>query len=103
MTSLVVITLFAAGIITGRFFRKKDTVRKDIDRLVTWAVYLLLFLLGISVGINDKILNDFSKIGYTAVLLTIGAVSGSILLAAVVYHYFFRQYSSNDDTKTEQP
>ena len=89
MTSLIVILLFAAGIIVGRFIRNNRFARRGIDRLVTFAVYLLLFLLGISVGINDKIINDFSRIGYTAVLLTLGAVLGSLFLAKIVYHYFF--------------
>ena len=97
MTSFVVIALFAAGILVGRFFRKKETARKQIDRLVTWAVYLLLFLLGISVGINEKILNDFSKIGYTAILLTFGAVLGSVILAKVVFHRFFRNTNLTDE------
>jgi len=97
MTSFVVIALFAAGILTGRIFRKKETARKHIDRMVTWAVYLLLFLLGISVGINEKILNDFSKIGYTAILLTIGSVLGSIILAKAVFNRFFRNTNLTDD------
>ena len=91
MTSLIVILLFAAGIIAGRFVKNNDSARRGIDRLVTFAVYLLLFLLGISVGINDKIINDFSRIGYTAVLLTLGAVFGSLIFANIVYHYFFQR------------
>ncbi len=97
MTSLTVILLFAAGIVAGRFILKNDSVRKGVDRLVTFVIYLLLFLLGISVGINDKIINDFGKIGYTAILLTIGAVFGSLILAKIVYHYFFKHSSELRD------
>ncbi len=99
MTSLTVIILFITGIIAGRFFRNRDSARKWIDILVTWAVYILLFLLGISVGINDKIINDFSRIGYTSVLLTIGAVLGSIILAKIVYVYFFDRSSETESKK----
>ncbi len=63
MTSLIVILLFVAGIVVGRLFRNKQTTRKNVDRLVNVAIFVLLFLLGISVGINDKIIVDFSKIG----------------------------------------
>jgi len=98
MTSLTVIVLFISGIIAGRFFRNRESSRRWIDILVTWAVYILLFLLGISVGINDKIINDFTKIGYTSVLLTIGAVAGSIILAKIVYISFFDR-SSETETK----
>jgi uncharacterized membrane protein YbjE (DUF340 family) len=97
MTSFIVIALFTTGILAGRFFRKNETAKRYIDHLVTWAVYLLLFLLGISVGINEKVLNDFSKIGYTALLLTIGAVIGSIILAKIVFIRFFKNTNLTDD------
>ncbi|TAJ14309.1 DUF340 domain-containing protein [Marinilabiliaceae bacterium JC017] len=91
MTSYIVIALFVAGIGIGYFFREKDKTRKGIDKMVTWAVYLLLFLLGISVGINDTIINNFSRIGYRAIWLTIGAVGGSVFLAKIVYEFFFKE------------
>jgi len=99
MTSLIVIILFAAGIVAGRLFKNNTPARKGIDKLVTLTIYVLLFLLGISVGINDEIINDFSKIGYTAVLLTIGAILGSLILAKIVYNYFFIHHPINEDSE----
>ena len=96
MTSLIVILLFIVGIVVGRLFRNKKTTRKNIDRLVSVAIFILLFLLGISVGINDKIIADFSKIGYNAIVLTLGAVLGSLILAKVVYSLFFKQPSHSE-------
>ena len=90
MTSYIVIALFTLGIAIGWLFRKKNKVRKNVDVAVTWAVYLLLFLLGISVGINDEIINNFSRIGYKAFWLTFGAVAGSVVIAKVVYQIFFK-------------
>ncbi len=90
MTSYIVIALFTLGIGLGWFFRKKDQARKKVDSGITWAVYLLLFLLGISVGTNEEIINSFSRIGYKAFWLTLGAVLGSVLLAKVVYQLYFK-------------
>ena len=90
MTSYIVIALFAMGIGVGWLFRKKDNTRKKVDGAVTWVVYLLLFLLGISVGVNEEIINNFSRIGYKAFCLTFGALAGSVLLAKVVYNLFFK-------------
>jgi len=95
MTSYIVIALFAIGIGIGWFFREKDNTRKKVDVAVTWAVYLLLFLLGISVGINEEIINNFSRIGYKAFWLTFGAVAGSVLLAKLVYQFFFKSNSED--------
>lgn len=90
MTSYIVIALFAVGIAIGWLLRDKDETRKGVDTAVTWSVYLLLFLLGISVGINKEIVNNFSRIGYQAFWLTFGAVAGSVLIAWLVYHFFFK-------------
>ncbi|WP_430821591.1 LysO family transporter [Carboxylicivirga caseinilyticus] len=92
MTSYIVIFLFVVGIIIGRQLKDKEKTRKKVDKSVTYAVYLLLFLLGISVGINDDIIQNFSRIGYKALLLTFGAVAGSVLLAKLVYVFFFKRY-----------
>ncbi len=67
--------------------------------LVYVAIFVLLFLLGISVGINDKIIADFSNLGYSALLLTTGAVLGSLILAKVVFHYFFKQQPLSTDSQ----
>jgi len=83
----------------GRLFREKEKTRKKVDLAVTWSVYLLLFLLGISVGINNDITQNFSRIGYKAFWLTLGAVGGSILLAKLVYVLFFKSYQ---DTETKE-
>ena len=99
MTSYIVIALFAAGIAVGRLFREKEKTRKKVDLAITWSVYLLLFLLGISVGINDDITQNFSRIGYKAFWLTVGAVGGSILLAKLVYVLFFKSYK---DAETKE-
>ncbi len=93
MTSYIVIALFAIGIAIGWLLRDKKKARKGVDAAVTWAVYLLLFLLGISVGINKDIINNFTRIGYQAFWLTFGAVAGSVLLAWLVYHFFFKTNS----------
>lgn len=95
MTSYIVIALFAVGIGIGWLIREKEKVRKGVDSAVTWSVYLLLFLLGISVGVNEDIINNFSRIGYQAFWLTIGAVAGSVILAKVVYQFFFK--SNNEE------
>jgi len=97
MTSLIVILLFVVGIVVGRLFRNKQTTRKNIDRLVSVAIYALLFLMGVLEGINDKIIADFSNIGYNAFVLTLGAVLGSLILAKIVYSLFFKQSPHRED------
>lgn len=89
MMPFIVVGLFGTGLLIGYFFRNRNKFRHRIEFSITWAVYLLLFLLGITVGTQEKIINNFSKIGFEALILTVGAVFGSILLAYIVYRWLF--------------
>lgn len=77
------------GVLTGYCIRKGKT--QWIPGLITLAVWILLFLLGIAVGHNEEILGHLDTIGWQALLLSLGAVLGSVLLASVVYRYFFKK------------
>lgn len=89
---LTVIIIMTSGMVAGYFLRNIKSVSKPVGIVITWAIYLLLFFLGISVGTNETIISNIGKIGFQALLLTIGAVTGSILLSWVTYNYFFRKH-----------
>lgn len=85
MLKLVVIML--SGIAVGFLFRKRNL--QFLPRLTTFAVWGLLFLLGISVGSNREILDSLHSLGMYALVLSLGGIFGSAALAWVVYRYFF--------------
>ena len=66
---ITVLILMTAGIILGWFLHKQEKILKISSELTNWAIYLLLFLLGLSVGTNEKILSNFDKIGYQSILI----------------------------------
>ena len=80
-----------SGIVAGYLFRNHKWISKPVGETITWAIYLLLFLLGITVGTNETIVNNLDKIGLNALLLTIGAVTGSVLVSWITYTLFFRK------------
>lgn len=86
---LKIIGLMLAGIVVGYLFRHKNL--EWIQKLITPVIWLLLLLLGIAVGGNDNIINDLAKIGWQALMITIGAVGGSLLLAWIVYKFYFKK------------
>ncbi|WP_455968731.1 LysO family transporter, partial [Butyricimonas virosa] len=51
--------------------------------------FLLLFLLGITVGANGDVMNNLDSIGLEALLITLAAIAGSVLCAWGVYRFFF--------------
>lgn len=87
---ITVLALMSAGIFIGWLFHNKKKFLKINSELTNCAIYLLLFLLGVSVGTNEKILNNFDKIGLQAITITIFAVIGSILVSWLTYIIFFK-------------
>ncbi len=88
---ITVLVLMTSGIIIGWFLHEKKKILKISSELTNWAIYILLFLLGLSVGTNEKILNNFDKIGFLAILITVFAVTGSILVSWLTYIIFFKK------------
>lgn len=86
---IIVLILMITGILLGIIIRKLPNLLKVIERLITYAIYLLLFLLGISVGINDKIIGNLDNIGLKALVITIGAISGSVIVLWIFYKAAF--------------
>ena len=88
---LTVIIIMTTGILIGYLLRNQQWIKKALGVLITWAIYLLLFILGISVGTNDTIINNLGSLGLNALLLTIGAVAGSVIVSWFTYNLFFRK------------
>lgn len=84
---LTVIGLMVAGILLGYLLRERSW--KGVPRLISAAILLLLFLLGITVGADESIMDNLGTIGKDALVITLAAVAGSVLCAWGVYKYFF--------------
>lgn len=83
MIVLAIIGTMAVGILIGYLLRNKDC--GFISKVSTLSVWVLLFLLGIEVGGDDKILHGLHTIGLEAFIITIGGTMGSILLAWLLW------------------
>jgi uncharacterized membrane protein YbjE (DUF340 family) len=68
-----------AGIALGYLIRNRKR----------WAIYLLLFLLGIAIGTNEVIVKNLPTLGLKALLISMGGVLGSVLLAWLAYRLWF--------------
>ena len=88
---IIVLILMTLGIVIGWFLHKYIKFIKITSEITNWAIYLLLFLLGLSVGTNDKILNNFDEIGYQSIIITVFAVMGSVLVSWLSYTIFFKK------------
>jgi hypothetical protein len=48
-------------------------------------------MLGISIGVNDTIINNLSKLGFSALLIALGGVAGSVAMAWAGYQLWFKK------------
>ena len=74
-----VIGIMFCGIAVGYFFRKVELLQK-IGKPISYTILLLLFLLGISVGANESIVNNLTTLGGQALLIASAGTLGSVLL-----------------------
>lgn len=88
---ITVLLIMLAGILTGFAINRYPLAIKVNDQLISWAIYLLLFLLGISVGLNKTIVQNLDKIGVQALIITVGAISGSVLALWILYRVLFKE------------
>lgn len=80
-----VLALMILGIGVGYIFRKRNL--SFISRLITLLIWILLFVLGLEVGSNPQIVSNLGKLGLDALVITLGALLGSIILAALLWKF----------------
>ena len=81
---IAVILFFAVGILLGHALRHRSKTIALADSLTMWTIYLLLFVLGLSVGINRQILQHIGSVGFQAAVLAAAAIVGSVLASQLV-------------------
>jgi len=84
---LIVIGLMFFGVSVGLLLRNNPP--KFLAKLINVVIYALLLMLGISVGANKMIINNLHTLGVQALLITLGALTGSIFLSWLLFRYLF--------------
>lgn len=92
---VAVISIMIAGMVVGYFIRNREVLVKLNDKLTMWSIYLLLFLMGISIGANRTIVGNMANLGVTALIITVGGVLGSLLVAWIGYRIWFKKREQN--------
>ena len=77
--------IMLCGIGTGYLLRNKKM--SFIGRIITALIWVLLFLLGIEVGSNPRIISGLQTLGLEAIALTFGGCLGSALFSCAFWKY----------------
>lgn len=100
MFTVIIIMLLGVGV--GYMLRNRKLT--FLNLAITLFIWGLLFLLGTQVGGNGAIMDNLSTIGVEALVITLGALVGSVLLAWGVYVWFFKNssFESNKECADER-
>ena len=83
----IIIGIMLSGMLIGYLLRSKRLTW--IPKIITFLIWLLLFLLGIDVGDNKAIMNGLHTLGLEALTITLAAVIGSTLLAWGLWYLLY--------------
>ena len=78
-----VLLFMFAGIVSGFMMRKIKI--GFINLVTTTLIWLLLFILGLEVGINDEVVKNFGKLGFEAFMVAFFATLGSVIGAKLLW------------------
>jgi len=90
---IAILLILSAGIIVGLMIVKYPKLHQINNKLLNLAIYVLLFLLGISVGTNQQVIHNLDKIGVEALLLAAASIAGSVLASYLVFKLIFKQHA----------
>ena len=92
----IIIGIMLTGMLTGYLLRNKRLTW--IQKVITFLIWALLFLLGIDVGGNETIIRGLHTLGLEALIITLAAVAGSTLCA---WGLWYLLYIRNKRKETE--
>lgn len=86
---LTVAAFIFAGVLTGYLIRGKQRLQRINAKMTIWAIYLLLFFLGLLIGHDEYIMQQLPQLGFSALAITLVATGGSLITAWLLWKYGF--------------
>lgn len=87
---IIVLILFFIGFSLGIIFKTNDKLIRISNTLVNGSICLLLFFLGLAVGINEDIMNSLPTLGLQSILLTLFILIGTLIISYIAYKILFK-------------
>ena len=90
----IIILILGAGIIAGRLLRRHPITW--LGKVINILIWALLFLLGVEVGGDDRIVEGIATLGAEAVGIAFAGVAGSALLASGLWIWAGKRKKGGD-------
>jgi uncharacterized membrane protein YbjE (DUF340 family) len=80
--------IIVLGGLIGAKLKLKESFIKRLGSLQTACLLFLLFVMGIKIGMDEKVINSFLSIGLNAVIMSIFTVGFSIIFVYIINKLF---------------
>lgn len=85
-----VLGFLVTGILSGYLLRRVS-VLQELEKTITLTVWAMLFVFGLSIGLNRELIAHLGQFGGQAAVLALAGVAGSLLASYVAFRWIFRQ------------
>lgn len=85
---LIVISLMVGGMLLGYVFRGRRL--RGLPTGITVLIWVLLFLLGVEVGGNRRIIDGLYTLGIEALGIAVACVAGSVMMAWLLWILIYK-------------
>ena len=85
-----IIAIMLTGIAIGYYFRNLKIMQKT-EKTISVTIITLLFILGLSIGSNQDIIDNLYSYSSQAAILAIFGLTGSIVASWLIFKIFFQR------------
>jgi uncharacterized membrane protein YbjE (DUF340 family) len=93
---LLYIAIILIGALLGAYGKLSDKFTGKLTKLQFASLLLMLFVMGINIGVNDEVVNGFYKLGFQAFILAAFSVAFSILFVKLVSNFVQQDRKDNE-------
>lgn len=90
--------LIAGGIPAGWALRRRAAVVRGVNTALGWTVRIMLFLLGLSLGLDDELIGQMKSLGLYAAVISSFSVAGCFVAARILGRFAFPEYAAGKDS-----
>ncbi|QZY54174.1 LysO family transporter [Crassaminicella profunda] len=90
--------ILAIGAFVGLKGKLKEQITSKMDTIQSLCLFFLLFIMGIRIGVDEKVLSSFFKLGYQAVILSAFSVFFSVLFVKCIKGYIVKDSKQEEAT-----
>ena len=91
----IILLILAMGVLIGLSVTKISSLLKTKEWILTTALYLILFMIAITIGLEDSIVKNIENIRWTGFLLLVLAMSGGIITCRIFYNISVRKATNS--------